>query len=201
MAHTRSRLKQTSTMTGVIEPAPGDDQSVAVALVNTGYANPREPIDLLEDAGAMRRWLTARAGAPPNLPLGRVAMKRVRALRAAIRELLDALIEERPPSDQSLDLLATTTAAAPSSTRLRSERGALVAERVEAPGAPLDGALALIADDAIALASDERRKLLTECAAPDCVRLLIRDHNRRRWCSTRCGDRVRAARYRARHRP
>jgi predicted RNA-binding Zn ribbon-like protein len=31
------------------------------------------------------------------------------------------------------------------------------------------------------------------------VRLLLRDHNRRRWCSTACGDRVRAARYYARH--
>jgi predicted RNA-binding Zn ribbon-like protein len=189
-------------MTEMIEPAPGDDQSVAVALVNTDYANPREPIDRLEDVRAMRRWLTARAGAPPNLPLGQDSAKRVRALRAAIRELLDALIEERSPSDHSLDLLATTTAAAPSSTRLRLERGgALVPERITARGAPLDRALALIADDAIALAHDERRELLAECAAPDCVRLLLRDHNRRRWCSTRCGDRVRAARYRARHRP
>jgi predicted RNA-binding Zn ribbon-like protein len=171
-----------------------------VALVNTGYANPREPIDRLEDPSAMRRWLTARAGAPVNLRLRPADMGRVQAIRDAIRELLDALIEERAPSDQSLDLLATTTAAAPSSARLRSERGALVEERVAAGGTSLDRALAEIATDAIALAGDERRRSLAECAAPDCVRLLLRDHNRRRWCSTRCGDRVRAARYRERHR-
>jgi predicted RNA-binding Zn ribbon-like protein len=110
-------------MTGVTELAPGDDRSVAVALVNTGYANPREPIDRLEEPGAMRRWLTARTGAPANLRLKPADTERVRVLRDAIRELLDALIEERAPSHRSLDLLAATTAAAPSSARLGWEHG------------------------------------------------------------------------------
>jgi predicted RNA-binding Zn ribbon-like protein len=182
------------------EPAPGDDQSVAIALVNTRYVGPRGPVDELAELGTVRRWMAARAGGPRNLRVGRGDLERVHALRAAIRDLLDALIEKRAPAEESLDALAAATAAAPSSARLRSDHGALVEERVVAGGRPLDWALASIAGDAIALAGDERRERLIACGAPDCVRLLLRDHNRRRWCSTRCGDRVRAARYRARHR-
>jgi predicted RNA-binding Zn ribbon-like protein len=42
---------------------------------------------------------------------------------------------------------------------------------------------------------------LRACGAPGCMRLLLKDHPRRQWCSTRCGDRVRASRYYHRHRP
>jgi predicted RNA-binding Zn ribbon-like protein len=187
-------------MTPMAEPAPGEDQSLAVALVNTGYNDTRRPIDELEDAEAVRGWLAARSGAPRDLELGRGDLERVHALRAAIRELLTALTEERAVDDEALDVLAGATGAAPGSSRLNSHRGVLSREWVVAAGTPLERALALIASDAIALAGDERRKDLTECAAPDCMRLLLRDHNRRHWCSKRCGDRVRAARYRARHR-
>jgi predicted RNA-binding Zn ribbon-like protein len=187
-------------MSTMAEPAPGDDQSVAVALVNTGYNDTRLPIDEVEDSEAARRWLASRVGAPRDLKLRPGDLKRVRALRAAIRELLSALIEDRAADDEALDMIAAATAAAPGSSRLTSHRGVLARQWVAAAGTPLERALAAIASDAIALTGDERRKNLTECAAPDCARLLLRDHNRRRWCSTRCGDRVRAARYRKRHR-
>lgn len=38
---------------------------------------------------------------------------------------------------------------------------------------------------------------LINCDSPPCNRYLLR-HGRRHWCSTRCGDRVRAARAYAR---
>ncbi|PNG16566.1 CGNR zinc finger domain-containing protein, partial [Streptomyces cahuitamycinicus] len=38
---------------------------------------------------------------------------------------------------------------------------------------------------------------LTACGSPPCNRYLLR-HGRRHWCSTRCGDRARAARAYAR---
>jgi predicted RNA-binding Zn ribbon-like protein len=56
-------------------------------------------------------------------------------------------------------------------------------------------AFAALAEDAIALVCGERRGDLIACEAPGCVRVLLKDHPRRHWCSTRCGDRVRAARH------
>ncbi len=64
-------------------------------------------------------------------------------------------------------------------------------------GVPL--ARALLAADAIDLVAGPAHADLLACAAPGCVRLLLRDHPRRQWCSTRCGDRVRASRYYHRH--
>ncbi|GAB2883292.1 hypothetical protein GCM10022245_18400 [Streptomyces mayteni] len=40
--------------------------------------------------------------------------------------------------------------------------------------------------------------LLAACGSAPCDRFLLRTHGRRHWCSTRCGDRARAARAYAR---
>jgi predicted RNA-binding Zn ribbon-like protein len=184
----------------MIDPAPGQDVSAALALVNTRYVDLGELSDDIADLAAAREWLADRAGAPPDLPLGHQELARVHDLRAAVRELLSARSEGRAPQEAALEALAAVTAAAPGSIRLTSRQGHLSRDWVAASGDPLERALALIAADAIALATDERGARLVACAAPSCIRLLLRDHNRRRWCSTRCGDRVRTARYRERHR-
>ena len=41
---------------------------------------------------------------------------------------------------------------------------------------------------------------LRACLAPGCVLYFVKDHPRRAWCSTACGNRARAARHYARHR-
>jgi predicted RNA-binding Zn ribbon-like protein len=64
----------------------------------------------------------------------------------------------------------------------------------------VDHALATLAADAADLLTSPDGERLTACASPPCVRYLIR-HGRRRWCSTRCGDRARAPRANARRRP
>jgi predicted RNA-binding Zn ribbon-like protein len=61
-------------------------------------------------------------------------------------------------------------------------------------------ARAVLALDAIDLVAGAEHVDLRVCAAPGCLRLLLRDHPRRQWCSNRCGDRVRASRYYRRHR-
>jgi len=40
---------------------------------------------------------------------------------------------------------------------------------------------------------------LRACLAPGCVLYFVKDHPRRAWCSTACGNRERAARHYARH--
>ena len=64
----------------------------------------------------------------------------------------------------------------------------------------VEHAMATIAEDAAALLTGDEAPLLAECAADSCGRFFLRTHARRQWCSTRCGDRVRAARAYARKR-
>jgi predicted RNA-binding Zn ribbon-like protein len=46
----------------------------------------------------------------------------------------------------------------------------------------------------------DRSRPLRACHAPGCGLFFVQNHQRRRWCSTGCGNRVRAARYYRRHR-
>jgi predicted RNA-binding Zn ribbon-like protein len=61
----------------------------------------------------------------------------------------------------------------------------------------VEHALAVIAADAADLLTSPDAARLTAGASPPCNRFLLK-HGRRRWCSTRCGDRARATRTYAR---
>ena len=54
----------------VIDPAPGEDVSAALALVNTRYVDLGELVDDIADPDAAREWLARRAEAPRDMPLG-----------------------------------------------------------------------------------------------------------------------------------
>jgi predicted RNA-binding Zn ribbon-like protein len=58
----------------------------------------------------------------------------------------------------------------------------------------VDRALAVLAVSAADLLTGQDAGRLNACGVPPYSRYLVRSHGRRRWCSTRCGDRVRAAR-------
>ena len=91
-----------------------------------------------------------------------------------------------------------TAAAAATGPRLRLRAGML--ERDHAPaGPPAPAALAAIATESIDLLTDTEAHPLRACHAPGCVLYFIKDHPRREWCSTACGNRARAARHYARH--
>jgi predicted RNA-binding Zn ribbon-like protein len=55
--------------------------------------------------------------------------------------------------------------------------------------------LAAVATEAIDLLTGPDAQLLRACHAPGCVIYFVKDHSRREWCSTACGNRVRAARH------
>lgn len=67
---------------------------------------------------------------------------------------------------------------------------------------PINGALALIACEAVELLSGPERQLIRECAAAPACSLLYLDRSRgrrRRWCQMeRCGSRAKMAEYRKR---
>jgi predicted RNA-binding Zn ribbon-like protein len=128
------------------------------------------------------------------------ALAAVRELRDAVRELLEARIAARAPDQSAVETVNAAAAAVPSARRLTwTDPRTPQATRHSRAADGVALALGLLADDAIDLVTGPDHANLLACGAPGCIRLLLRDHPRRQWCSTRCGDRVRASRYYRRH--
>jgi len=185
-------------------PAPGEEGSPALALVNTELVAGGEPLDLLPDQQAAARWLTSHS--PNRIPasaLGEADLNTLRDLRAAIRSAFIARSESQGPSRAAVSTINAAAEAAPRYPRLQW-RGDKRSRAWSAVGdAPVTAvALAAIAADAIDVITGPRGEILRECGASDCVRMFLQEHRRRRWCSRNCGDRVRVARHyeKTRHR-
>ncbi|MFI0166099.1 ABATE domain-containing protein [Streptomyces sp. NPDC017095] len=175
-------------------PVPGEDQYVSLALVNTLFTVSHGEVDLLDGAEAAHLWLVRHALLPDKVALNGRQSGRLRALREALRLLFAARAAgARPPAD-ALDTLNATLAAAPATPRL--DWGADGPRRADVPdvGNPAAAALSLLAEDAADLLTGTDAAQLTECAAQGCARWFLRSHGARRWCTTKCGNRVRAAR-------
>jgi predicted RNA-binding Zn ribbon-like protein len=196
-----SRLPRPFSMRGMsTTPAPGESARPALALVNSRRNDADGPVDDLATPADLGTWLADQGLVPPTR-VNVAALAAVQELRDAVRELLLARIAERAPAHTAVEIINAAAAAAPTAPRLVwRDPGAPRAEPhcLGAGGVPL--ARSLLAADAIDLITGPAHVDLLACAAPGCVRLLLRDHPRRRWCSTRCGDRVRASRYYHRHR-
>lgn len=179
-----------------VPPAPGEERHPALALVNSRRLAGGEPVDELGTVPRARRWTRAH-GLGEGVRRASDAAE-LRRLRDAVRDLLEARMEGREPGATALE--AVNAAASPNLLRLAWDADGPRAVR-ERPGADgLARSLAVLAGDAMELVTGPEHALLHQCGAPDCIRLLLRDHARRTWCSTRCGDRVRASRYyRRRH--
>jgi predicted RNA-binding Zn ribbon-like protein len=180
--------------------APGEDARPALALVNSRRNDVIGQVDELATPADLRGWLRQQ-GLVRDARVDAAALAAVRELRGAVRELLEARIESRAPDQAAIETVNSAAAAAPSAGRLTwTDLGTPRAERqyLGAGGVPV--ARALLAADATDLVTGPDHANLLACGAPGCMRLLLRDHPRRRWCSIRCGDRVRASRYYHRHR-
>jgi predicted RNA-binding Zn ribbon-like protein len=180
-------------MREVTTVAPGEHAHLALALANSRRNDPTGPVDDLANAATMRAWLEdhdlERDG-------DEAALAAMRELRDAVRELLLARIDDRLADPAAVSAVNAAAAAAPAAPRLIWTD----APRAAREHVGEDRARAQIAADAIELVTGPEHADLRACSAPGCVRLLLKDHPRRHWCSTRCGDRVRASRYYHRHR-
>ena len=180
-------------------PAPGELAHPALALVNSRRNSPNGPLDELASPVSLRAWLREHGfGGVGRCGFDDAAA--LRELRGAVREVLLARIEERTPDQSAVGVVNQAAAAAPSAPGLEWAAGGPVQVRQRAGARGIALARALLAADAIELLVGEDHADLRACAAPGCIRLLLRDHPRRQWCSIRCGDRVRASRYYHRHR-
>ncbi|MFH9085317.1 ABATE domain-containing protein [Streptomyces sp. NPDC017673] len=175
-------------------PVPGEDRYAALALVNTRFTVSHGQVDLLDDTEAAHLWLVRHALLPDRVSLNGRQSGRLRALREALRALFAARATgTRPPAD-ALDTLNATLAAAPATPRLAWTADGPRRADVPDSGNPAAAALSQLAEDATDLLTGADADLLTECAAQGCARWFLRSHGARRWCTTKCGNRVRAAR-------
>ncbi|MCS0601888.1 ABATE domain-containing protein [Streptomyces sp. LP11] len=151
-------------------------------------------VDLLGDTEAAHLWLVRHGLLSDRVALNGRQSGRLRALREALRALFAARSGAEPPPPGALNTLNTALAAAPATPRLAW--GADGPHRADAPdtGNPAAAALSQLAEDATDLLTGADAGQLTECAAQGCARWFLRSHGARRWCTTRCGNRVRAAR-------
>ena len=174
------------------------DEPVAVRLMNTVWADRHGVHDSLRTARDLRSWLRAtgyRVG-----PVRRGDVEAFRTLRDALRRLAAlATADERPAAasptrdeGEAVRQVNAAVQASPVGSLLRLRVGKLERDALSVDTAPR-------ARSAVAAAGVE---LLTgtvpsirACPAPGCVLYFVRDHPRREWCSTGCGNRVRAARY------
>jgi len=133
--------------------------------------------------------------------IGDAELRRIRDVRAALREVFDAVVENRRPEPDTVHLVNATLAAR-RPTRLELD-GTAIRIGHEHAARPVDDALAVIAEaivEELATGAPERFRI---CANDRC-RWAFYDFSptaRRRWCDMRtCGNQAKAARYRARHR-
>jgi predicted RNA-binding Zn ribbon-like protein len=178
-------------------PAPGEEISVALALVNTLVEPRGEEVDLLPDGRALSGWLRARGlngGRAAAVPDG--DLERMRELRAAIRMAFLARAAGRRPPRVAMTTINAAAALVPSTPRLRWNDNGPVKETLWLEGTrATDAAFGKIAADAISTLIGDSGDRLRLCEAHGCNRVFIAEHRRRRWCSRACGDRVRVARH------
>jgi predicted RNA-binding Zn ribbon-like protein len=179
---------------------PGEDTSAALALVNTRRMSSGQPTDSLAGALEAGDWLARRGLAPSGTVLSDPGAERLRALRETIRSLFAARADGRVPAADDLAALNAALAAAPEIPSLTWDaagpRRGEPSQRAEDPCAV---AIARLAGDALRVLTDATGPEPAPCGAHGCIRWFLRTHAARQWCSTRCGDRVRAARHYARH--
>ena len=174
-----SRKQAAATVRLCLVTAPRLDQGPVVDLLNTVWADRAGVHDELAGAGATT----------------------LRELRDAVRVLAaDRTADPRPVANGhqervagAVEVVNRVSALAPSWPVLVDGRVAVEYDASEA-----DRSLGVLAADAVALFGSETE--LRACLAPGCVLYFVKDHPRRAWCSTACGNRERAARHYARHR-
>jgi predicted RNA-binding Zn ribbon-like protein len=169
---------------------------VAVDLINT-VAAPGSPTghDLLAaDPGAETWWRLQRA----RLPRGDLPDTRaLRRLRSALREMIEALVDDRPVPKAAVSEVNFFTQSAPASRRLLLTGAGLDVQTHWHSEFGGNLWLAFIATQAAEFVSDPAQVArLRRCANPACLMIFIAANPRRSWCAPGvCGNRVRVARH------
>jgi len=181
----------------------------ALDFINTLEYDKGEPYEHLTDVSTTVQWLQRHELLHKEMVSDLIeryehedpqpALLRVRKVRAALRELLDATVEARQPQSSALREVNRALRAPYLIELVPAKDGVSLDHRHE--GDPLAGALARLSE-AVArdlTQGDPRRMRI--CANDEC-RWVFRDYSpagRRKWCDmSTCGNRAKAARHRER---
>ncbi len=182
-----------------VPPAPGAEDHLALDFVNSAVALPGGQFtDLLGTPEGTNRWLFERGLAPADAGVREMCATQLRSLRENLRSLFAARVAGVPALPSALSAVNDALSKAPTAALLQWDEETGPYRAAPCPtNEILDRALATLAANAADLLTGPDAERLTQCGSTPCNRYLLR-HGRRHWCSTRCGDRARAARSYAR---
>lgn len=164
----------------------------ALDLTGTVGSRRDEAVDLLRSPADLERWVTECPGLPDDVSADEAGFRLALSLREAIYRLALDRVLDRPFDPVSLRIVNDTAAGSPPVVKL-SDSGLCVSGH-------LPEVLSELARCAVALLADAR-SCLKECGRTDCTRIYLDRSrgSRRTWCGMEeCGNRVKAAAYRAR---
>jgi predicted RNA-binding Zn ribbon-like protein len=163
-----------------------------VATVSERGTTHDEQIAVPED---LADWIAQAGLVDGEVAVTREGLERAKAVREALFALIAAAIDGQPSPADALSAVNEAASAPPPIV-------GLTAHGLRREG-DLDAVLSALARAALELLGDPERARLKWCAAERCTRPFV-DRSRggrRRWCGMAgCGDRAKAAAYRARRR-
>ena len=179
-------------------------------FVNTLAYNKGEAHERLPDAPTAVTWLQRHALLHQEMVDAILAeakdaeaeerlLSRVRRVRDALRELLDAAVEQRPPQSAALKEVNRALRAPYVIELVPAADGVSLDHRHD--GDPISGAMARLSEAVTRELTGLNVRRLRVCANDEC-RWVFNDHSpagRRKWCDmSSCGNRAKAARHRER---
>jgi predicted RNA-binding Zn ribbon-like protein len=167
-------------------------EALAVDFANTTKRAGGDDRELLVAADDLVMWADLEAGRVPAIGTEDVRLGEIRTFRDDVKEVLRAIVDDRPAAVPATERLNARLRAAPVVPQLRGGEHRLV---LAAPATPLDELLARVALSAIELSS---RGGVGFCDAPSCGQFFERSRASQLWCSHACGTRARVARHAAR---
>ena len=171
-------------------------------FLNTYDLDGDDWIDKLETPEHGARWFAERGLMhAESVAATDASLARTRAVRAAMREIADAVVEGRAPRAAALDTVNRTMRARAATELVVGPDGIGVGHRHV--GDPFDDALARIAEPLVGELAAGHPERIRVCASETCGWVFYDESRagRRRWCDmATCGNRAKAARHRARQR-
>ncbi|MFI9509596.1 CGNR zinc finger domain-containing protein [Nocardia sp. NPDC052566] len=179
-------------------PGPTLGGPLPLELANTRYLAHNRPHDGLESVDLLTAWLgqlRPRLRIPLTdehlLAIDEPHLTNARDLRDCIHHLADA--GHSQPSTAAVNRLNRHVRANPLWTELHWDAENPTTQ-LRFKGDPITAALCEIATSTVELFSGPHAAAIRSCASPNCILYFVKDHARREWCSTTCGNRVRVAR-------
>ena len=173
----------------------------ALEFLNTHELESGELVDRLIQPSDALSWFVDQGvlHSVEDRPWTAVDLERVRRVRDALREVVDAVVEDRGPAAAAVAIVNEALAAG-TAPRVEVD-GAFVRIGHHHPASSVDDALAVLAAPIVGELASGRPDRFRTCANDTC-RWTFYDASptgRRRWCDmSTCGNRAKAARHRER---